>query len=271
VSFPYLDVPEFKLRTSIPPSDVELFASRYPGFLERAIGTRSSYINARLRKRYGQSPTLGNNLPLGQQPPLLLAAGTLPPAVSLVGRPILGSVRIAIQITTAGALGVAVFAWAKDGGLFPIGGDQNPPSWTTGVLTAATVTLTGTGMSALFPSTGPYSLDNLYAAASPVPEAVLRWLTDFVTIDVWDRRGRNPQDPAMVSAKERYDQAMEELKEASDSKEGLFDLPIAEDADTAVTTGGPLSYSETSPYVWQDQQKAVAQSEDRALTGTGQG
>lgn len=205
---------------------------------------------------------MGNNLPLGQKPPLLVASGTAPPAVFLLGRPTLGSVRISIQITTGGVVGIALFAWAKDGGLFAIGSDQQPTSWTTGVLTAASVPLPGTGLSASFPATGPYSTDNLYAAATPVPEAVLRWLTDFVTVDLWDRRGRNPQDPAMVSAKERYDQAMAELKEASDSTEGLFDLPVSEDVDSAITTGGPLGYSEQSPYTWTIQEQAAAQSED---------
>lgn len=271
MSFPYLDLAGFKLRaTAIPPSDVDAIASKYPGFIEQQAAIRSSYINARLRKRYGSSPSLGSALPLGQNPPLLAAAGTAAPPVTLIGRPILGSLRIAIQITTPGAAGVAAFAWAKDGGVIPIGSTINPASWATGVLTGATVVLPGTGLSAVFPA-GPYAIDNLYIASTPVPEAVLGWLTAMLLMDVWSRRGRNPQDPAIEDVKAGYALAMSELKEASDSKEGLFDLPVVEDADSAVTTGGPLSYSETSPYVWMDLQVATGWAEDQALTGTGNG
>lgn len=59
--------------------------------------------------------------------------------------------RFVIEITTAGALGTAVFRWSKDGGL----------TWTTNVTTAASVLLTGTGVTATFPS-GTYVLSATY-------------------------------------------------------------------------------------------------------------
>jgi hypothetical protein len=250
--FPYLDLPGFKRRSVMPPTDVDALDSLYPGFVAARVALASSFINSRLRKRYGTSTHLQqSSLPLGQNPPTLLAAGTTPPAVTLFGRPIIGSVQIRIEITTLGALGVAVFRWSMDGGL----------TFVSGVTTAASVALTGTGLSALF-SSGSYSTDNVYSAATPVPESVLGWLTAMVTRDLYLRRGMNPQDPAIEIMGEQYSQALLDLKEASDSKDGLFDLPVSEDQDSAVTTGGPLSYSETSPYVWQNAQRNIARGED---------
>ena len=179
--------------------------------------------------------------------------------MALTGRGVLGSLRMLVGMTTGGGVGAAVFQWSIDGGKTYVA---------TGVATAPIVVLGSTGFSATFPA-GTYGTDNLYAAATPVPEAVLGWLTDFVTVDVWDRRGRNPQDPLLVTAKERYEQALAELKEAADSKDGLFDLPVSEDLDSAVTTGGPLGYSETSPYVWTDLEAERATNEDSNNRGSG--
>lgn len=81
------------------------------------------------------------------------SAGTTPPTVSLTGTPT-GYWDLRIEITTGGARGTAVFKWSKDGGA----------TYTTGVTTAATVALTGTGLTAVFATGTDYATDNIYTA-----------------------------------------------------------------------------------------------------------
>lgn len=88
-------------------------------------------------------------------------------------------------------------------------------------------------------------------------ETVLGWLTDLVTFDAYMKRGFNPsseQDGEIAKAAET---ARVEVKEAADSVEGLFDLPLRESTTGAsgVSQGGPFGYSEASPYDWMDRQR----------------
>lgn len=251
--FPYLDINGFAKRAMMPQGEIAYIEQDSPGFIAARIAVRSSYINGRLRKRYGNAGCGSNSLPLGQSPPLLIAAGTDPPGVTLTGRPTLGSLEMGVNITTLGGLGVAVFRWTSDGGI----------TYTSTVSVTATVVLGVTGLTANFPD-ATYSIDNVYAAATPVPEIVLGWLVSMVTYDCYRKRGANPQDPAIVQVVSDLDITMAELKEASDGKDGLFDLPSSEDTDSAVTTGGPLGYSEASPYVWTDIEAAQGAAEDYA-------
>lgn len=226
-----------------------------PGFIVGQIAIFSSYINGRLRKRYGNDQNGHNSLPFGMGPPALIGSGTTPPAVSLQGRPTLGSMQVMLQITTGGALGTALFKWTFDGGI----------TWTIPTATAATVVLGATGLTAVFPA-GTYGLDNSYAAAPPVPEILLSWLVALVDYAVMRKRRGNPDDPGLVMFKENADLARDEIKEAADSKDGLFDLPSSEDQDSAVTTASPLGYSETSPYVAFDIEANIATQEDAQST-----
>lgn len=251
--FPYLLPDDFRRRSMMPLVEATGVEESNPGFTAARIAIQSSYINGRLRKRYGNNGAQ-NSLPLGQTAPAFVKAGTAAPDVSLQGRPTWGSMLLRIEVTLGGALGTAQFRWSSDGGV----------TWVTGVLTSASVVLGATGLSATFAS-GVYSTDNVYAAASPVPEIVLGWLTTLVTDDLYRKRGRDPQDPAMVDLRDDVTRTLGEIKEAADSKDGLFDLPVSEDLDSAVTTGGPLGYSETSPYVWPVIEKNVGQAEDIAV------
>lgn len=96
----------------------------------------------------------------------------------------------------------------------------------------------------------------------PVPEIILGWLTAFVTLDVMRRRGLNPQDPGVEMLVADAATAADELKEAADSKDGLFDLPTIEGGDSGVSTGGPLGYAEQSPYTWMRRQRTAGKQED---------
>ncbi len=103
----------------------------------------------------------------------------------------------------------------------------------------------------------------------PVPEIILGWLTSLVTLDVLRKRGLNPQDPTAEMFAADALKAEEEIKEAADSKEGLFDIETATDGGSGVTTGGPLGYSETSPYVSFDRQWVTGRTEDGNHSGSG--
>jgi hypothetical protein len=260
MSFPYLDLLGFRRRTTMQEADVDAIETRSPGFLVGRIKTRTSRLNARLRKRYGNAVNVGNGLPWGNVPPTLIPNGTLPPAVFLSGKPTLGSLEILINVTTPGILGVALFSWSKDAGVSFVA---------TGAVTAPIVVFGGTGLSANFSNLSSYSADNVYQAASPVPEVILDWLTVLVTVDAYAKRGVNPSDPQIVQLMTEYDRVLAEVKEAADSKDGLIDIPVSEDQDSAVTTGGPLGYSETSPYVWATQEQLQGELEDQSGAGTG--
>lgn len=116
-----------------------------------------------------------------------------------------------------------------------------------------------------------------YAApfVSPYPETVTGWLCDIVTLRATLKRGVDPDDKQFAEIKERHDKAELEVTEAANSETGLFDLPLAvgggTDTATGIVRGGPLSYSEQSPYVFKDQQARGAFSEDLNGRGTSRG
>lgn len=251
MSFPYIDLAGVQLRSILRPSYFSDVETQTPGYTAQSIATNSSPINSQMRKRYG------GILPWGQSPPSLVPAGLTPPAVTLSGRPTLGSYQVIVQITTGGALGAAVFKWSSNGGT----------TYTTGVLTAASVVLGATGMTALFPAVGTYDVSNVYAAATPVPETILQWLTTLVTEDVSIRHGINPNDPLRIAIKERVDLTRAQLEAAANSKDGLWDLPLSEDQGSAVDTGGPMAYSEASPYAWTYAQQRAACRPYNSSTG----
>jgi hypothetical protein len=246
MSFPALDLPTFTLRTVMPKGDVQLVESVEPGFIAARIAINTAWIYARLRKRYQYA------IPFGQTPPTLIAAGLTPPNVTLQGVPTLGAYRMIVQVTTGGQLGTAIFKWSSDGGR----------SWTVGVATAATsIALGQTGMSALF-SPGGYDPSNVYAAATPIPEEILDWLTVLTTGDAFDKRGTSPQDPVVARLAARELEVRAEVKEAADGQSGLFDLPTSADQDSAIDSGSPFGCSTASPYASADRFSYRARSED---------
>lgn len=131
-----------------------------------------------------------------------------------------------------------------------------------GIATAAQVVLGGTGLTASFSSSGPFSADNVYSAATPVPEQLLSWMTAILTPEVYRKRGVNPQDPQLVLLEASKTKAEEELKEAANSETGLLDLPTNDSSDSAVSTGEPLGCSDASPYAWQDRQACAGRAQD---------
>lgn len=104
---------------------------------------------------------------------------------------------------------------------------------------------------------------------SPYPEVVTGWLADIVTWRAYRKRGVDPDDRAMVDAKEDLDTALAEIEQASKSDTGLFELPLTAATDTqGRSRTAPMAYTESSPYVWRDMQIGEALDEDSAGTGT---
>lgn len=103
-----------------------------------------------------------------------------------------------------------------------------------------------------------------YAApfAAPYPEQILNWLARIVTVRAWMRRGVDPTDPQFDKIAEDAKEAGLEIKEAAESVAGLFDLPLRADTTTSgISFGGPIGYSEASPYIWMDRQAEAAEFE----------
>jgi hypothetical protein len=79
------------------------------------------------------------------------SGGTTGPAISLTGAPV-RAIQGKVEVTTGGTLGTAVFRWTENNGT----------SYTTGVLTAASVALGTTGVSVTFPA-GTYVVGEIYS------------------------------------------------------------------------------------------------------------
>lgn len=100
------------------------------------------------------------------------------------------------------------------------------------------------------------SLVKRYLVPQPSPFAAsLRWhVTSVVVRRLYGRRGWPPggggPDDEVVKASEA---AFAWLKDAVDSEKGLAEL-VKPGGASAVEKGGPLGYSEASPYDWMDRQ-----------------
>lgn len=104
-----------------------------------------------------------------------------------------------------------------------------------------------------------------YAApfGSPYPGAVTGWLNDLVTYEAYLKRGIDPTDKQTSEIIGRKKDAMIEIKEAADAKDGLFDLPLRSNtSESGISKGAPLGYSEASPYHGFDLQRDAGQEDD---------
>jgi hypothetical protein len=108
-----------------------------------------------------------------------------------------------------------------------------------------------------------------FGVGDNAPVVVKLWLTAMVTLDCWQKRGVSPTDEQYLEYKEAAVKADADIKEAADSVTGLFNLPLLPgSAASGIARGGPLTYSEQSPYVWADQQRDIGRSEDDSRGGT---
>jgi hypothetical protein len=99
-------------------------------------------------------------------------------------------------------------------------------------------------------------------ADADVPSTVKRWMVAMLDRDVYTKRGRNPQDPAMTDVNREAEEALAQLDLAANSQQGLIELPIVQGTDVSgVNHGGPIFYSEASPFVSADRQQRAAATE----------
>lgn len=89
----------------------------------------------------------------------------------------------------------------------------------------------------------------------PYPTAILRWLVQIVTVNVYMERGVAGSDAQFQLIERDRDRALAEIKEAADSNQGLFDLPLLQGSTVSgIARGAPIGSSEPSPYDWTDRQ-----------------
>ena len=103
-----------------------------------------------------------------------------------------------------------------------------------------------------------------FASDSP-PIVVQGWLARLVTPKIYLKRGVDNTDAQIVAVQDDAKEAVSEIAEAANSKDGLYELPLRQDAPggQGITRGAPLVYTETSPYVWMTNQAEIGRSEDR--------
>ena len=94
-----------------------------------------------------------------------------------------------------------------------------------------------------------------FSAGSP-PRVIQRWLCSLVTREAYLKLGVSPnsaQDELLIAQAEK---AEANLLEAADAQNGLFGLPLRDDArnTSGVSKGRPKVRSDKSPYDWLNNQ-----------------
>ncbi len=104
--------------------------------------------------------------------------------------------------------------------------------------------------------------------ALPYPTAVTGWLARLVTVRVYLKRGLDPSDKQFAEYQRDEQAARDEIKEAAESVEGLFDLPLrADNTGSALSKPKTRVYSEQSPYAFTDLQGEAGHAEDSSRGG----
>lgn len=85
--------------------------------------------------------------------------------------------------------------------------------------------------------------------ATPVSHVVRGWLARLLDPVVHRKVGVDATDAQYSDVAQSAADAMAEIREAADAKDGLYDLPLRSNtADTGITRSPTLAYSELSPY-----------------------
>lgn len=97
----------------------------------------------------------------------------------------------------------------------------------------------------------------------PYADQIVQWCAAIVADKVMRKRGIDETDRQAEQYAEDRKRAEDEIKEAADSENGLWDIPLRSDTlTTGIVDPVPRSSSQQSPYVWQDEQIATAMNED---------
>lgn len=93
--------------------------------------------------------------------------------------------------------------------------------------------------------------------AAPVPSIVKRWCSALVDRDCFGKRGAQPSNTAEDEEIDKAaDLALAQIKEAADSKDGLYDLPVRADSPgtSGIVGAAPMGQADVGPYDWIDDQ-----------------
>lgn len=89
----------------------------------------------------------------------------------------------------------------------------------------------------------------------PYPEPVRQWVADLVTVRVFRALGRRPSDEQAEDIEKAAADALLEIKEAADPKDGLIRLPLhARTKQLQTTEPATLAYTEQSPFTSKHRQ-----------------
>jgi len=104
---------------------------------------------------------------------------------------------------------------------------------------------------------------------SPYPPVLEQWLCALVGLRAFMKKGVRQTDEQFQQVVKDDTTARAEILEAAGSVTGLFDLPLREgNTASGITKGGPLGYSEASPYVAFDIQADRGRGEDYSRRGS---
>ena len=94
-----------------------------------------------------------------------------------------------------------------------------------------------------------------FASDSP-PVVVTDWLQRIMTMRLYLKRGIDPTDRQIEEIRADAKAAWDEIVDAANSKDGLTELPLRADSpgSDGIVRAAPLSYTETSPYDWSQNQ-----------------
>lgn len=102
-----------------------------------------------------------------------------------------------------------------------------------------------------------------------VPAIIKSWLHRLVDAAALDKLGVSQLDPIKAKLDADAKAAAEELAEAASGELSKFDLPTADGENgSAMTKLKIRMYTENSPFVHRDIQRAAGRDEDRNGTGT---
>jgi phage gp36-like protein len=93
---------------------------------------------------------------------------------------------------------------------------------------------------------------------SPYPRSLVKNVSAVVAYELLVKRGAKVDGTKLDAAQRAHEAAWAWVKEAANSKDGLIELVNAQSTPrgvVAVDRGGPLSYSEASPYSFMDVQR----------------
>lgn len=98
----------------------------------------------------------------------------------------------------------------------------------------------------------------------PYPEVLRYQAAQLLVQRIWRRNGDSPTNQSKTDdINEAAAAAMAWARDAANSKDGLVELPLRGDTSVSgVALGGPMSYSEKSPYTWTDVQADAGRIED---------